>query len=557
MKFQIAIDRNLFQSPRLLWLAVLLVSVLAAIAIARAAEPPGRATVKSSATASSNPAAQRPNIVYILCDDLGYGDVKCLNPEGKIATPHIDRLAAGGMIFTDAHACSSVCTPSRYGILTGRYNWRSSLERGVLEGFSPRLIETGRLTAPQLLKQHGYQTACIGKWHLGMNWPLKEGGPPTDEAAASAAPDPAKVDFARPIRGGPNSLGFDYFFGISASADMPPFVFIENDRCMRTPTVEKTFLRKGLADPRYEAIDVLPTITEKAVQYIAHHAADAKQGRPLFLYFPLTAPHTPILPSLEFQGKSGINAYADFVMQVDDTVGRVLDALDRTGLTDSTLVLFASDNGCSPLANFPQLAAKGHFPSYHFRGYKADIYDGGHRIPLVVRWPGNVRPGSHCDQLVSLDDFIATCADFLGDKLPENAGEDSVSLLPVLRGATTRRLHEALVYHSIDGSFSIQQGDWKLELCPGSGGWSFPRPGVDDASKLPQIQLYDLARDVGEKANVQEKHPEVVARLTKLLEKYVAEGRTTPGPPQKNSREVDIRKAGKAAEKPPKEPPPD
>jgi len=488
--------------------------------------------------------AGRPSIVYILADDLGYGDVKCLNPQGKIATPCLDRLAAGGMIFTDAHASSSVCTPTRYGILTGRYNWRSALSSGVLGGYSPRLAERGRLTVPALLKQHGYQTACIGKWHLGRDWPLKEGGTARDYD------DGWKVDYTKPIANGPSALGFDYYYGISASLDMPPYVFIENDRCQGVPTVEKTWIRRGPAEKDFEAIDVLPTLVRKAVQYVDRQAAKARAGEPFFLYLAFTAPHTPIVPTAPWQGKSGLTKYGDFVMQVDAAVREVLEALQRGGLADQTLVIFTSDNGCSPAAGIAELVAKGHHPSFHFRGHKADIYDGGHRIPFFARWPGKIKPGSASDQLICLTDLMATCADILGVKLPDGAGEDSVSILPALVGKDAGPLREAVVHHSVNGSFSIRQGSWKLELCPGSGGWSFPQPGRDDTSKLPLVQLYDLASDVGEKNNLQGQYPEVAQRLTKLLEKYVADGRSTPGAPQANTGPIDIWKAGKDAHRP-------
>lgn len=516
---------------RIVWLVLLIAWTSAGSVPCRAAETP-----------------PKPNIVYILADDLGYGDVKCLNPEGKIATPNMDRLAAAGMVFTDAHSSSAVCTPTRYGILTGRYNWRSPLQSGVLGGYSRRLIEPGRLTVPALLTQHGYHTACLGKWHLGMDWPLKDGG------FARDYDDGWKVDYTQAIRNGPTAVGFDYYFGISASLDMPPYIYIENDRTQGVPTVEKTWIRKGPAHKDFEALDVLPALTQKAVAYIGQQAPKAREGRPFFLYLPLNAPHTPILPVREWQGKSGLNVYGDFVMQVDATVGQVLEALERGGIARDTLVIVTSDNGCSPAANFAELAAKGHHPSYHFRGHKADIFDGGHRIPFLVRWPGQVKPGSSSAQLICLTDLLATCADILGVKLPETAGEDSVSVLPALRGQAQQPLREAVVHHSANGSFAIRQGRWKLELCPGSGGWSFPRPGRDDASRLPPIQLYDLAADVGEKQNLQDRHPEVVARLTKLLEKYVADGRSTPGAPQKNTAEVDIWKAGKAARQPLKKP---
>lgn len=479
-------------------------------------------------------AGLRPNIVLMLADDLGYGDVRRLNPEGKIATPNLDRLAAAGMAFTDAHSSSAVCTPTRYSILTGRYNWRSPLKRAVLEGYSPRLIEPGRLTLPALLQRHGYDTAGIGKWHLGMDWPL------TNAGIAKTYADGWKVDYSKPIQNGPNSVGFDYFFGIAASLDMPPFIFIENDRCLGVPTVEKTWIRKGPAHQDFEAVEVLPTLTAKAVRYIDEHASRAKAGHPFFLYLPLNSPHTPILPTREWQGKSGLNAYGDFVMQTDHAAGQVLAALERQGLADNTLVIFTSDNGCSPAAKIEELQAKGHYPSFQYRGYKADIFDGGHRIPFLVRWPGKVKAGAISDQLVCLVDLMATCADVLGVPLADNAGEDSVSLLPALLGNAKKALREAVVHHSINGSFAIRQGSWKLELCPDSGGWSSPKPGSPAARELPPIQLYDLAKDPGEKTNVHARHPEVVQHLTRLLEKYVADGRSTPGTPQINTGEVDI-----------------
>ncbi len=501
----------------------------------------------------------RPNVVYILADDLGYGDVRALNPQGKIPTPHIDRLAAEGMVFTDAHSGSAVCTPTRYGILTGRYCWRSRLQSGVLGGLSPRLIEPGRITVASLLKQHGYHTACIGKWHLGMNWRVKPGK--TISELSIEKPDQVwNVDFSQPATGGPNAVGFDYYFGIAASLDMVPYTFIENDRVTVLPTEDRDFpmmlgrtrgrCRRGPTAPGFDVADVLPTLARKAVEYIDQRATAAREGQPFFLYLPLTAPHTPIVPVEQWQGKSGLNMYGDFVMQTDAVVGQVLEALDRHRLAGDTLVIFTSDNGCSPQADFPVLKARGHNPSYVFRGHKADIYEGGHRIPFVVRWPGKVKPGTRSDQLICLTDLMATCADILGAKLPDNAGEDSVSLLPVLLGKAKGPVHEAVVHHSVNGSFAIRQGRWKLILCPGSGGWSYPRPGRDDTSKLPLVQLYDLSSDPSEQHNVEHEHPQVVERLTRLLEKYVANGRSTPGEPQSNAVDVDIWRAGKLAHRP-------
>ena len=362
-------------------------------------------------------AADKPNIVLILCDDLGYGDVKCNNPAGRIATPNIDRLAAAGLRFTDAHSTSSVCTPTRYSLLTGRYNWRSRLQSGVLGGLSPRLIEPGRLTVAALLRQHGYHTAVIGKWHLGLDWARIPGGPEPERLGVETTNQHWSVDYAKPIRGGPNSAGFDYFFGIAASLDMVPYTFIENDRVTAIPTVEKSFpmtagkpdsqSRRGPAAPGFEAEQVLPTLTRQSVAYIAQRAEAARAGRPFFLYVPFNSPHTPIAPTERFRGKSGISPYADFVMETDWAVGEILAALDQHALASNTLVLFTSDNGCSPAANMPELRAAGHQPNGPLRGQKADIWDGGHRVPFLVRWPGQVKetrdyqptthqsPGSH------------------------------------------------------------------------------------------------------------------------------------------------------------------
>ncbi|MCU0791654.1 MAG: arylsulfatase [Opitutaceae bacterium] len=468
----------------------------------------------------------RPNLVYILADDMGYGDLSCLNPESRIRTPHLDALAAGGMAFRDAHSSSAVCTPSRYSILTGRYCWRSWLKESVTWGDSPALIEPGRMTIASLLRDHGYATACVGKWHLGWEWPW------LDREAG-------RIDWAQPIRQGPLDHGFDRFFGIAASLDMPPYVYVEQDRVTAAPdrvvpeSPRPAYWRAGETGADFRHEEVLDRITEEGIAFIERSAAT---NQPFFLYLPLTAPHTPISPSERFRGASRTNAYGDFCLEVDDVVGRIDATLRRLGLADDTIVVFTSDNGCSPEADFPALAALGHHPSHVFRGHKADIYEGGHRVPLLVRWPRVIAPGAACDETVCLIDLLATCADLLGVALPSDAGEDSVSNLPVWRGrALDRSLREATVHHSIDGSFSLRRGRWKLELCPGSGGWSSPRPGPECAG-LPPLQLYDLEADIGERRNVAAEHPEVVRELTELLTRYVLEGRSTPGPAQKNHK---------------------
>ena len=470
----------------------------------------------------------RPNIVYILADDLGYGDVQALNPtRGKIKTPHLDRLAAQGMTFTDAHSGSSVCTPTRYGLLTGRYAWRSRLQKGVLDGTDdPPLIAEDRLTVPALLKKNGYTTAAIGKWHLGF---LSERPASPTTAAPAAATKKSKMgDAGLPVGsriiGGPITRGFDYFWGCSNARTMSGL--IENDRVIES----------------LPPIQMLPRLERQAVSYVAEHAAAAKAGKPFFLYVPLTSPHTPILPTPEWQGKSGLGAYGDFVMQTDAVVGKILAALDEHGLATNTLVIFTADNGCSPQADTPGLEKQGHFASAQFRGYKADIWDGGHRVPFLARWPGKIKAASTSAQTICHVDLLATCADLLGTKLPANAGEDSVSIFPALLGTDRAPLHEAVVHHSIQGMFSLRQGPWKLELCPGSGGWAAPLDAAARKAGLPEIQLYNLATDPAETKNVHVENPAVVARLRALLERYVADGRSTPGPRQSNDVPIDLLK---------------
>ena len=507
--------------------------------------------------AVSTASAAPPNIVCILCDDLGYGDVQCLNPQGKIPTPHMDRLAAAGMTFTDAHSGSAVCSPTRYGLLTGRYAWRSKLKSGVLGGLSPRLIEPDRVTVAAYLKKHGYLTACVGKWHLGMDWVKHEGKQVTPLGIET--PDQVhNVDYTKPTTNGPNSVGFDRYFGISASLDMVPYAFLENDHCTVFPTVDKSFpmmlgrpgqmTRLGPAAPDFEGTDVLPTLTKRAVATIEEWGSP-KAESPFFLYVPLASPHTPILPTPEWKDKSQLNPYADFVMQTDAAIGEILAAIDRQEIADNTLVIVTSDNGCSPMARYEELLPLGHNPSHVFRGHKADIYEGGHRVPFLARWPGKVAAGTKCEQTMWLGDLVATCAELLGKKLPDTIGEDSASLLPALLGKSAP-MHEAVVHHSVNGSFAIRSKNWKLVLAPGSGGWSAPRPGKDDTSTLPLVQLFDLEKDRGETRNLQAEQPQVVAQLTALLEKYVADGRSTPGEPQQNTTPVDIWAAAKQAHVP-------
>jgi arylsulfatase A-like enzyme len=473
-----------------------------------------------------------PNLVYIFADDMGYGDVSCLNENAAFKTVNLDELAAGGMRCRDAHSSSSVCTPSRYSVLTGRYNWRSVLKKGVTGGYSRPILEDGRLTVASMLREQGYRTACVGKWHLGLEWRLNDGG------IASTYQDEEQVDFGAAITNSPIHHGFDYYFGISASLDMPPYVYIENDRATAAQVSRfeavggKKYMRPGVIGDDFRPEEVLPKLTEKVESLIDSYARD--RDDPFFIYFPLPAPHTPILPTKEFQGKSGTNEYGDFCLQVDDTVGRVMKALENNGLSENTIVIFTADNGCSPAADFPELAGCGHNPSYVFRGHKADIFEGGHRIPFVIRWPSVIRPGSVSDVTFCLTDLTATMGEIAGVPLPESAAEDSVSSLPIWRG-TEAQVREATVHHSINGSFSIRKGKWKLEMCPGSGGWSDPKPNSEEIANLPPIQLYDMSVDIGERENVQDQHPGVVEELMELLTTYIKNGRSTPGAPQPNT----------------------
>lgn len=481
----------------------------------------------------SSEAPSLPNIVYILADDLGYGDLSCTNDSSKIQTPAIDALAEQGISFTDAHTGSAVCTPTRYGILTGRYAWRSRLKSGVTWSYDPHLIDTERYTVGDLLQKHGYHTACIGKWHLGLDWAMDSTGTP---------------EFRRPIQNGPNEVGFDYFFGITASLDIPPYFYIENNliTASKIDSIEgkdgKEFWRPGPIGDDFRHKEVLPKLTEKAVEYIDQRS-DSVQ--PFFLYFPLPAPHTPILPTAEFVGKSGTNEYGDFVMMVDDVVRQVSEALEKNGLTENTLIIFTSDNGCSPMADFPELAVFDHDPSYVFRGHKADIFEGGHRVPFIARWPARIPAGRTSDETICLTDLMATCATITGDTLPDAAAEDSYNILPALTGEDYEGpIREATVHHSINGSFSIRQGKWKLSLCPGSGGWSYPRPNEAREMDMPPIQLYDLSQDIAEENNVADQYPEVVEKLTALVNQYVERGRSTPGAPQENEGEVVVMRNG-------------
>lgn len=480
--------------------------------------------------------SQAPNIIYILADDMGYGDIKSFNFESKIPTPNLDNMTENGMKFIDAHTSSSVCTPTRYSILTGRYNWRSSLKSSVLSGYSKSLIKPKRTTIASMLKTQGYHTAFIGKWHLGWDWAFKEEEVIENIDKLDVRP---KVDFSLPIKNGPSTHGFDYSFGFCGSLDMPPYVYVENDMPTMEPTKTavsfdaKSFYRHGPTSEDFDHANVLQDLTDKAVHYINKNAYSKT---PFFLYFPLPAPHTPILPTTKFLGKSNTNLYGDFVMQVDDVVRQIRDVLKQRGISENTLLVFTSDNGCSPTANFEELAKSGHNPNYMFRGSRGDMFEGGHHVPFIVEWPSNVLKNTISESIICTTDFFATCADITGYKIPETEAEDSFSMLPLITGKNKNEIREYTVHHSINGSFAIRKGDWKLILCPDSGGESYPKPqGIEkDKLELPDIQLYNLKADIGETNNLEAVFPEKVLALKVALKKIILDGRSTPGKAQAN-----------------------
>jgi choline-sulfatase len=470
-------------------------------------------TFLSQKSFATVPKGQRPNIVIILADDMGYGELQCLNPtRGKIKTPQLDAIAAGGMIFTDAHSGSSVCTPTRYGLMTGRYAWRTRLQNGVLTG-GESLIAKDRLTMARLLKQKGYHTAMFGKWHLGM---LFNGKKESKEVALGATVTDGPIDAG----------GFDEFHGFHHARQIK--IWIDNDRVTE----------------HIEPIDMLPRLCAGAVDYI-----NGRKGKkePFFLYVPWSSPHSPVVPSPQWQGKSRLNAHADFVMQTDDSYGQVIEALRTNEMLDTTLVICSSDNGTSaPTSNKGDLEAMGHFSSGDLRGSKADIWDGGHRVPFIAHWPKVIKPGSHCNQLVCLSDVMATAAELVGFTLPPNAAEDSMSFLSVLMGRD-KHMRTSVIHHSISGYFAMRQDNYKLIMCPGSGGWTTPKPTrglwqTQEKDGEPMVQLYNMTKDLGERTNLAARLPEKVKHLQDLLQTQVNQGRTTPGPKQTNDAPITINK---------------
>lgn len=474
-----------------------------------------------------------PNIVVILADDFGVGDIHALYPSNKLATPNLDRLVSEGMHFIDAHSGSAVCTPTRYGLLTGRYAWRTRLQHWVLASYEPPLIDEHRLTLPAFLKQHGYQTACMGKWHLGWNWPGPQPSRMNENRSAQAR---LNWDFSKPIRGGPTERGFDTYFGVDLP-NFPPLTFIENDRVTAIPTMR--YDPKGATGgavsgsamvPGWKFDKILPEITRRAVRYI--HAQAATQ-RPFFFYFSMTSPHAPVAPSKQFAGKSGVAPIVDFLMETDWSAGQVLKAIDDAGIRDNTIVIFAGDNGHASATGWDNLLKAGINPSGPYRGSKGDIWEGGHRVPFIVRWPGRVASGSSSEQLVCLNDVFATCAELVRGKLPDNAAEDSFSFLPAALGTKSKSVvRGSIVNHSVHGEFAYRENGWKL---------AFKMSGKDNESSRDKpaiVELYNLRDDIAEERDLASGHPEIVRQLTAKLQAVVDRGRSTPGEIQANDRKV-------------------
>lgn len=443
----------------------------------------------------------KPNIIYILSDDMGYGDTGCYGAI-KVKTPNIDKLARQGMRFTDAHAPSAVCTPSRYGILTGRYCWRSSLKSGVLKGFSPALIEKNRMTAASLLKKNGYSTACIGKWHLGLGWQMDDAG---------------NVDFSKNLTDSPLDHGFDYYFGISASLNMEPYCFIENDHTVGIPSIPKWPVERGqnpmgLMVPGWRDDLVNTEITRRAVDYIKNN----KENR-FFLYLPLSGPHNPWVPCENFKGSSEAGLRGDMIQEADWSVGQIMNALEEEGISDNSIVIYTSDNGPHSF-DIDEREVYGHDQTAGLRGQKADIWDGGHRVPYIVRWPGRVPEGSLCEELVELTDFVATCADIIGIALPADIAEDSISHFSLLFGEQpVRPVREWVVSHSIRGMFSIRTKRWKFIDGKHSGGFKWKQE-LESQPDVPEGQLYDMENDWFEKNNLFEQRADITEQLRNVLE---------------------------------------
>lgn len=465
--------------------------------------------IYTGCTSPENASPPPPNIVIILADDMGYGDIQHYNPQSTVPTPNLNRLCEEGAVFTDAHTPSAVCTPTRYGLMTGRYAWRSRLKSGVLSGYSPTLIEADRQTLAHVLTQAGYETGVVGKWHLGLDWPWVADSLPKGGDNLLFIPEPNAIDYTQPLKKGAKENGFAYSFLVPGSLDMGPYVFVENNQALNPPVADSLFpgrgfpayIRKGEVAPGFTFDQVLQHLGDKATDFIANKA---KGDKPFFLYMPLTGPHKPALPNPAFVGKSGLGPYTDLVMEVDHTVGRIMAALEKAGVAENTLLLYTSDNGsymfrleADQADHVQDSTVQGYAAAHHkanadWRGTKADIWEAGHRVPFIVRYPGQVQAGTRIDQTICLTDVLATLCEWTGQSFDAAQAEDSYSFLPLLRGAPVDR--PAVVHHSVAGMFSLRNGDMKLVFGNGSGGRQQP---TGKKFEKP-YQLFDLKKDPGE-----------------------------------------------------------
>ena len=500
----------------------------------------------------------RPNIIYIMADDLGYGDAAPFGLErSKVPTPGMTQLAKEGMRFTDAHSIASVCVPSRLAIMTGRYPWRIEGQSGSGPwGFIAPRFTPGHHTLAHLLNDAGYQTGYIGKWHLGLKMVTTDGKTQTI----------GNVDYAKPVKAGPNDHGFDYSFILPGSLDMYPYVYLRNQSFLGRVNKQRgwsAFNRVGPTEEHFEDYEVLQTFRGEVNQFIARNAKAAKSGNPFFLYFALTSPHTPTSPHPDFQGKTDIGVYGDFVYETDHCIVSTLNALKKHGLDHNTIVIFTSDHGPAPYAgnilkatydNVKGLEAQGHYPAGPLRGYKFSVYEGGTRIPFLIKWPNQIKPGTTCDRLIGLNDLLATVADITDSELSTDQAVDSISYLPLLSNPQGDAIRTNLQIQGTHG-WAYRMGDWKLCLCPGSGAvgvygnvpkpmdaWAAAvkefgkQPTRDQLLEAPFVQLFNLKDDLEEQHDLALKHPEIVQKMYALMNTQFANGRSTPGPQQENDR---------------------
>ncbi|NQU54477.1 MAG: arylsulfatase, partial [Bacteroidetes bacterium] len=481
----------------------------------------------SCSNKKENPDTKLPNIVIIYADDMGHGDLGVQNSESKIPTPNLDKLVSEGIRFTDGHSSSGICTPSRYALLTGRYHWRKF--HGIVNSFGKPSFTEERLTMPEMLKDKGYATACIGKWHLGWNWNFlaEPSGRKMQWNREVKYYMSNEVDWVTPITGGPLSHGFDYYFGDDVP-NFPPYTWIENEHVVTVPTLSlaetpKTSegsweARPGPMAEGWELDEVMPTLTKKAVEYIK-----GRKGRdePFFLYFPWTSPHAPIVPTEEFQGTTEAGGYGDFMHQSDWTAGQVLKALEENGFAENTLVIFTADNGPEKYA-YDRIKNYNHKSAGELRGLKRDTWEGGHRVPFVIKWPGVIEPGTVSNEVINQVDIMATLASVVGFELPNTAGEDSYNILPLLKGNSEAvNIREATVQNTFKDRYAIRKGDWVL-IDSESGMHSAVPKWFNEQFGYSENQfpgeLYNLKDDISQKNNLYGENPVKVAELKALLE---------------------------------------